>query len=322
MFRGSGTKGMCGILPVRDNIIRPLITTPKKHIKLLLDEYNIPYVIDDTNDCTDYTRNYVRKDIIPKLTRLTQSPEDAVLRLCEIMRTNVQCLDTLAKSFYKENLHEGKLPVDKLCELPTALCTEVIIQLAKEHGVSCEYAHLTKILELLPFGNFEYSLPSNSLFVSEDGQCYITLKKVKSKTSFDFPLVLGVNKFEGFDSVIIISYDDVYKTYSNVYRIAIQQRFEFDIIEGDMRVRSKKDGDSYQYGGMTHKLKKLFNDRDVPISQRDKVAIICDKKGILWPVGFSPRQDGKTGTNGKYLYIALAHEQNDGDSKHKFYLSN
>ena len=45
-------------------------------------------------------------------------------------------------------------------------------------------------------------------------------------------------------------------------------------------MRSKKDGDSYSYGKMTHKLKKLFNDKSVPKKFRPQIPVICDEDGI------------------------------------------
>ena len=77
ILRGSGLSGVCGIKPVRDNIIRPLIKISKSEILSLLDESDIPYVTDSTNLSTDYSRNYVRNEILPLFQRLSNSPEAA-----------------------------------------------------------------------------------------------------------------------------------------------------------------------------------------------------------------------------------------------------
>ena len=83
MMRGAGLNGMCGILPVRGNIVRPLIKISKRDILKALLEAELPYVIDSTNMSVDYTRNYIRHKIVPELSHLNASPEDAVSRLTE-----------------------------------------------------------------------------------------------------------------------------------------------------------------------------------------------------------------------------------------------
>ena len=66
---------------------------------------------------------------------------------------------------------------------------------------------------------------------------------------------------------------------------------------------------------MTHKLKKLFNDRKVPISNRPLIPILCDDKGVVWVPGYGVRDDG--GESMSHLYATLAikeSETEDGDS--------
>ena len=67
--RGSGIKGVGGILPVRGNIIRPLLCCERNEIEKFLLDNNIRYCTDSTNSGTDYTRNRIRNEVIPYLQR-------------------------------------------------------------------------------------------------------------------------------------------------------------------------------------------------------------------------------------------------------------
>ena len=58
-------------------------------------------------------------------------------------------------------------------------------------------------------------------------------------------------------------------------------------------MRFKSNGDSYVYSGMTHKLKKVFNDRNIQPMERSLIPILCDSKGIVVVPGMSVR-DGAT----------------------------
>ena len=65
LFRGTGLKGLCGIPPVRDEIIRPLLCLQRSEIEAYLKEREIPFRTDSTNLTDDYTRNRIRHYMIP-----------------------------------------------------------------------------------------------------------------------------------------------------------------------------------------------------------------------------------------------------------------
>ena len=75
--RGSGAKGAAGIAPVKENIIRPLIGITKDEIRELLASAGIEFMIDSTNDSTDYSRNYIRHELLPRLSRINPRFEEA-----------------------------------------------------------------------------------------------------------------------------------------------------------------------------------------------------------------------------------------------------
>ena len=65
LTRGTGLKGLCGIPPVRENIVRPLIDCSRREIEDYCREHKIPYVTDSTNLEARYSRNKVRLQVLP-----------------------------------------------------------------------------------------------------------------------------------------------------------------------------------------------------------------------------------------------------------------
>ena len=71
LLRGAGTCGLGGIPPVRGRIIRPLLEVSRAEIDAYAAENRIPYVEDETNGETVYTRNRLRLEALPLLEEIS-----------------------------------------------------------------------------------------------------------------------------------------------------------------------------------------------------------------------------------------------------------
>lgn len=70
LIRGAGLRGLRSIPRSRKNFIRPLLDFTRAEIETYLNENNIEYRIDKTNQNIKYARNFVRLKIVPLLARL------------------------------------------------------------------------------------------------------------------------------------------------------------------------------------------------------------------------------------------------------------
>lgn len=306
MMRGSGTRGMAGIAPSRDKIIRPLIYVPKREILRVLSDADVPFVTDSTNLETDYKRNYIRAEILPKLSYLSDNPESAATKLSRALRDDFSYLESEAQKLF-EIYNNSSVPRDVLSALPPAISYRYISLMARDAGCSVENTHIRSIQSLLrdSTGDFSVSLPGKKDFVCIDNKCRISEKIAKTEIRYEYKLSMGVNYIEEIDAQIILSDTPIDDSFSKVYKISIQQPIDFDIISGSVFVREKRDGDSYSYGGITHKLKKLFNDKKLSSSERALIPVFYDEEGILWVPGFSVRGTNRSKSQNK-LYIAIA----------------
>ena len=63
--RGTGIKGLTGIRPVKDRILRPLLSRSREEIIAYIEQNQLGYRTDSTNNSLDYVRNKIRHMIIP-----------------------------------------------------------------------------------------------------------------------------------------------------------------------------------------------------------------------------------------------------------------
>ena len=88
LIRGTGLRGMGGIKPIRGEYIRPLLCLTRKEIEEELQARNIPYCEDETNEDINFSRNRIRKKVIPHLEEINVKAvnhlSDSVFHLGEL----------------------------------------------------------------------------------------------------------------------------------------------------------------------------------------------------------------------------------------------
>ncbi len=292
MCRGSAADGAAGISVVRDNIVRPLIYVPKSDIVSALDLAGIGYVTDSTNFSVEYTRNYIRHSILPLLRKLNPKLEAAFSNLSDSLRMDGEYLDSLVLDVYNRVVRGGQVLRADIIALHPALLSRFLVRFSDDSGAALTHKHICSIIDHLKTDNFVISVGGGHDFVCERGVClFKPHQRTNQAAGFHQSLVSGSNKLEGYSGIISIG-ENITLSSSIVYKISIQADLSSAIIVGGLYVRFREPGDAYYYGGMTHRLKKVFNDRNIPPSIRDRIPVICDEKGIVWVPGLGVRDDG------------------------------
>ncbi len=132
LFRGSGLKGLAGIPPVREHIIRPFLCVSREEISQYLRENGLEHVEDLSNQDLSYTRNRLRARVIPLSEEICEGAVEHMSQCAGQMRDVWEYLNGQAKSFLDQNAvsEEGCMifPLEKLKELPVALQREVLME--------------------------------------------------------------------------------------------------------------------------------------------------------------------------------------------------
>ena len=71
LLRGAGTEGLSGMQVRSGKILRPLLHLTREHLENYCALQNINYCYDSSNDDLHYTRNKIRRELLPILTKLS-----------------------------------------------------------------------------------------------------------------------------------------------------------------------------------------------------------------------------------------------------------
>lgn len=287
MSRGSGLKGLCGIPPVRDNIIRPLIYCSRAEIETYCKSNSIKYVTDQSNFDNDYSRNKIRNKIIPEFYNINQAFDKTAARTLKNLRMDNLYLEKLADDAYNKTVSNYMINVKSLKALPSPIIPRIISRAAfGKMGYSLSSFHIDEIIDSLD-ANRKVQLPGNYFSRITNGNIEFFKRSQAVKKTIK-PANLGKNSF--YDYNINIFLEDYSNICNNekVNKKFFHDRIDCDKISGSLILRNRAPGDKFspQFRNITKTIKKLFNEAGIPPERRDLIPILCDDIGIIWISGF------------------------------------
>lgn len=119
LIRGTGIRGLRGIVPRNGNILRPLLCVNRKEIEDFLDEMGQNYVTDSTNLVDDVMRNKVRLDLLPMLEKINPSVRENIFETSLHVGDALDLLNQASEKCIKEVLSNDKIDIKALLQQPS-----------------------------------------------------------------------------------------------------------------------------------------------------------------------------------------------------------
>lgn len=313
LIRGTGPGGICGIPPVRDKVIRPLIECRKADILHHLEMVGWEYVEDESNKKRIYTRNRIRHDLIPLMREFNPEVISAIERFRRLASDEEEWLCKLAQRLFDKAVvgrSKGRVVLDIrfLKDLETAALRRVIRQALlgvcpdqKNIGL----AHVESIGSLVSgSGGFkELNLPGGITVSRESGYLHVQRLKIRKHrgegllsglNSLKYEYMVFENEVNSYELYIGETGDRlVFKTrkppVKSYKSIDLQTaRLDLDALSFPLVVRNYRPADRFCPLGMTgtQKLKDFFINNKVAHRLRKRVPIVSDSKHIVWIAGF------------------------------------
>lgn len=255
MARGSSISGLCGIPPKRDNYIRPLILCSKEETE----QFAQDFVTDSSNLSDQYSRNYIRHNVVPDLKSINAQVENSVLNMSNSLR-EIDCFlnQTATEQINNIKTHNG-YDVQKIKAMPIAIAKRVLSIIVKnELDINLDSFHLNAL----------YSMLFNLTRLQLKNDCFANI--CKGKLTFE-------NNEKNENLQIILE-----KT-QQVNNLLINCCVDCDKIVGEVTTRTRQAGDKIKLKGRPEKtLKKLFNEIALPVSRRENLPILADSKGVIF----------------------------------------
>lgn len=173
LMRGTGLKGLCGVPPVRGNIVRPLIYCTRDDVEEYCKSKGLTWVTDKTNLCDDYTRNKVRHIILPEMLKINGSLFSTMNRMEKSLREDSDFLEEMARQALESAKKPGGFDSAALADLPKPVQSRAIKHIFFAGGIEPSALRINTAAEILAAGRGKFNPCRGKFFVVKRGLAYV-----------------------------------------------------------------------------------------------------------------------------------------------------
>ncbi|MBO5550661.1 MAG: tRNA lysidine(34) synthetase TilS, partial [Lachnospiraceae bacterium] len=293
-LRGTGLRGLRGMLPVRDRYIRPLLCIARWETEAYCRSRGIEYRQDLTNEDTEIARNRIRHKVMPELAILNEKAAEHICEAAGELAETEEYLEQMTGNAFEECVIPGEAGDSGTIRID-------IERLEALHGIIASRV-------------IKKALITVSGRAKDIGRKHVeaVLSLAKGQSGRRADLIYGIRAFREFKT-LIIRRNGRYELSDNAFLRGsiLQDRPEviFEVLDRDevsfeeikagenytkfidyakisgvseLSVRHRQPGDCISIKGGSKKLKDLLIEEKIPAAERDKMLLVAVGPEIVW----------------------------------------
>ena len=284
LMRGAGPEGLSG-MPFKKKLgrgwmIRPLLVYSKQDLKQYNLENNLEWIEDPSNRDTRIYRNFIRHKVMPLLREKWPSAVNSIARAAENQSDYLEILDEVARMDHKvcRGTNNAELLIDKLTALSIArqknllrywirLNEHALPSSVKLHQILVEVVNARQdAMPCIQWKNTEIRRHRNRIYIMHP------LPDCSDRGTIRWNLHEPLSLPYGF---LIAKH-----TTGDGIKSSI-------IVDDSLDVSFRKGGEAMHATGSTNskKLKKLYQEADIPAWLRDKIPLLYSRDNLVAVAG-------------------------------------
>jgi len=319
LLRGTGPDGLAGIAEEREPlVVRPLLSFRREELVAYAGTVGLGWRVDPTNAEVDFTRNWIRHDLLPAVTaRMGDGPTRSLIRLAGLAREDAQAWESVLDRLESRVLREGAgtagevvLGRDALLALHPGVRARLLRRLLGRWGAALTEAQTAHLLDFAEN--------------AQSGSELKDLRGVAVARAFD-TLVLRAAADGATDRLTIAGGEGsgVLLLQGRAFQVAWGrhlsapcgwvERFGAGDLALPGTLREWRPGDRMTLDYGTKKLKKLFGEARVPAPDRTRRPVFVDATDrVLWVPGVARSalaRPAESEESNEFFTIAVQEEQ-------------
>ncbi len=282
LIRGTGIRGLTGISPKNNSIVRPLLGVSRDEIEAYVDERKLPFIFDSTNSDDAFVRNFLRLNVIPLLEKMNPSVKNAIYRTAQHVGEARKIYDFYIETQKKAIFIDNRIDIDKLKATlsPAAMLFEILSPFGFNASVIEDICQRLDSTPGKVFYSDDYRLIKDRKDLILDKisdekplQREYTIDKVSQEITD--PIRLKISFLSG-DAIIN---KDARFLYADADKLSFP-----------LTLRKWQAGDWFVPFGMKgrKKLSDFFTDRKFSLTDKENAWVLTSDENIVWVVGERP----------------------------------
>jgi tRNA(Ile)-lysidine synthase len=289
LLRGAGRRGLAGMAVRRGRLWRPLLAVTRTDVRRFLADRALDFAVDRTNADLRFTRNRVRRLLVPFLEAEFNPRLGAALAgLAARLRDEETLLATLAATRAAALVHDGALDVAVDAE-PPALARRIVhawLERGAARGVAA--THVERVLALARGAERGVvAVPGPARVLREGERLVRRAGREPAATPFAAPIAPG-GQVDGPGGGWSLRLSGPRPRRPDEVRPAdaAVALFDAEALPAPLVVRSPAVGDRIRLlGGGTRKVQDVLVDAKVPREARAMLPVLAAGPRILWVAG-------------------------------------
>jgi len=282
IFRGAGVQGAIGMLPQNAFYTRPLLALTRQEIESELKMAKIKYRIDSTNVDTNYTRNFIRKEVLNRVQKVYPGCIDAVCEFSNRMRADEEFIAGLLDNYITSESNGCKI-ASNVASLASTLRYRVYMLAFKKVGAykDIETKHLKMIDDLFRMKsgaemNFPLCVAAHRVY---GGVIFSKAVDFSEMREVQFAVPQQITIGDVLIETRLVEAKDVHFGDGVHY-------MDYMKIPENAKWRSRRQNDEFaKLGSGRKKLNDYLTDKKIPKLYRDKQIVLASKNIVLAVAG-------------------------------------
>lgn len=305
LIKGGGIAAVSGIPAIRGKVIRPLSDVSRSEIEDYASRKGIEWREDSSNQSREYTRNYIRHEILPLARKINPSLEKTYSSTRKRLDAAARLLEHVVQDIKNKHCEyqSGRYTIGLqwLEEYPSQVL--LLHEILRFTGIN--YEQSTQLHDSLNEVGKQFLTDSHTITVDRDSLIITVPKKEKE---VDSQLLTYENAVLHCGPYLLRTRPDDNVELKSEPFLA---QFDADKLLFPLEVRSWREGDRFMPLGMKgrKKVSDFLVDQKVPLPLKKDVLVVCSGNEICWIIGMRMDDRFKITTNTKNVFVISAEKR-------------
>lgn len=282
LMRGAGVNGLAAMVPAKPfaqgELLRPLLHYSRRELEVYAHDHGLQWIDDESNENIDFSRNFLRHDIIPLLASRWPKVVNNLARSSEHCQQALANLEDLALIDCPSLANNSPyLTIDSLMVLNRARLTNVLRLWFKKNGVKLPSTLTLNCIITEVIQAREDTSPQ----VSWQDNCVRRYQKTLYLLKNSLPEIEKTLVWDSFPEPL-----DLPLGLGSLHATLGEQGL-FIPANSVIEIGFRQGGESFRWHGQNKELKKLFQEWRIPPWLRQHVPLVYINQQLACVVGYA-----------------------------------